>query len=200
MIEGVDRSELSQTRTREIVDAAAHLFASRGYAETGMREIAAQAGVGLGAMYYHVPGGKLELLARIQAASVDPIIDDIRHILTSTSDAAERLYATGELIMTYLHEYRDYVSVFLAESRRIRGTKYEDTLSNRGEVENLISRIITEGVNDGTLREQNARLSTLAFLGMLNFAYVWYDPAGPMSHTDIACYFVEIFVDGVKSA
>ena len=61
----------SDTRT-QILDAAEHLFAERGYRGTSVRAITDRAGANLAAIGYHF-GSKAELLAAVARRVVEPI-------------------------------------------------------------------------------------------------------------------------------
>ncbi|WP_062441066.1 TetR/AcrR family transcriptional regulator [Herbidospora daliensis] len=72
------------TRT-QILDAAAHLFAERGYRGTSVRAVTDRAGANLAAVGYHF-GSKAELLAAVARRVVEPII-------TAQCAALDRLLA-----------------------------------------------------------------------------------------------------------
>lgn len=58
------QSAPSEARER-VLDAAAKLFAERGYAGVTLRDIAAAVGLRHASLYYHVPGGKEELFIEV---------------------------------------------------------------------------------------------------------------------------------------
>lgn len=59
---------------QEIIDAAASLFAERGYAATSTRQIAERAGMRQASIYYHF-AGKEEILLELLQASIAPTLD-----------------------------------------------------------------------------------------------------------------------------
>jgi AcrR family transcriptional regulator len=71
----------SRTR-REILDAAADLFASQGYAETNLRDIAAYVGIGRTTLYEYFTGKEDVLVQLVEAtmpALVDRLFDGLSH-------------------------------------------------------------------------------------------------------------------------
>lgn len=75
-----------------IVEAAGHLFARRGYAQSTLDDVAAQAGYTKGAVYYYFKNKEsllLELLKRIEVRSIDATIDAIRQAGGSASGQLE---------------------------------------------------------------------------------------------------------------
>lgn len=93
------RAEMEQTRATLLATARV-VFSERGYAETSMDDLTAQAGLTRGALYHHF-GDKQGLLAAV----VDQIDAEMDARLKAISDAAEdpwdgfRLRCTGYLEM-----------------------------------------------------------------------------------------------------
>jgi AcrR family transcriptional regulator len=69
-----DRMRPGRTPREEILDAAAELFTSRGYAATSTRTIADAVGIRQASLYYHV-SNKEELLAELLTATVLPSLE-----------------------------------------------------------------------------------------------------------------------------
>ena len=77
----------SQDTTRAaIIDAAAACFAEKGYAETGVAEICARAGISKGALYYH-----FESKQAIFLELVDIQLADLEEILEKTARDAKNI-------------------------------------------------------------------------------------------------------------
>ena len=82
------------TPREQILDAAAALFAERGFAATTTRLIAERVGVRQASLYYHF-AGKDELLIELLTTSVRPSLDAVARIeglVPGTASAAAALY------------------------------------------------------------------------------------------------------------
>ncbi|NNE72182.1 MAG: TetR/AcrR family transcriptional regulator [Acidimicrobiales bacterium] len=86
-----------------IVFAAAELFRRQGFAATGLKAIATEAGLPIGSIYHHFPGGKTELgetVIRITGAGfqelVETIIDAGTNLVSGIDDAFAGAAATVE--------------------------------------------------------------------------------------------------------
>jgi AcrR family transcriptional regulator len=79
------------TAREEILDAAAALFAERGYAGTSTRAIAERVGIRQASLYYHF-AGKDEILLDLLEISVRPSLDVVDR-LRDAGDPAAALYA-----------------------------------------------------------------------------------------------------------
>lgn len=76
---------------RRLLDAAGALFATRGYAAAGMRDLAAAAGVSTGTLYHYFPDKKA-LFTRLVERNVEGDLADLEAALGATpGGAAARL-------------------------------------------------------------------------------------------------------------
>lgn len=89
-----DRSQLAPRE--QILDAAARLFTSQGFAATSTREIADKVGIRQASLYYHF-AGKDEILAELLEKTVRPTLD-------SLDDLAQ---VAGPEAQLYTLAYRD---------------------------------------------------------------------------------------------
>lgn len=189
-------SRAGTDRAGQIAAAAARLFAERGYAETSMRDIAAAVGMGLGAMYYHI-ASKEELLARIHEEYVGSIVVELERICARDLPAIDALHAAGELMMRHLHHYRDHMVAFFTEQRRIRGDRFAEVAARRRDFERLLEGLLQRGVDEGSLRPHDVRLTVLAMLGMFNYGHQWYRPDGRLTPEQIGRSFIDLVLRGV---
>jgi len=87
------RGELADETRRRIVEAASQLHSEQGIAETSMKQIAARAGVSVGAVYHHFPtyDDAIGACARYTTDHAPLPGLEIFDGLTSTADRIERL-------------------------------------------------------------------------------------------------------------
>jgi AcrR family transcriptional regulator len=83
----LDAAASEITPREQILDAAAALFAERGFAATTTRMIAERVGVRQASLYYHF-AGKDELLIELLTTSVRPSLDAVRGIESLVPDSA----------------------------------------------------------------------------------------------------------------
>jgi AcrR family transcriptional regulator len=75
----------------EILDAAAELFAERGYAATSTRTIAERVGIRQASLYYHFPS-KEQILAELLESTVRPSLDFARSLASRDLPPAAALH------------------------------------------------------------------------------------------------------------
>ena len=98
-------------RTRQaLLDAAAKLFARKGYAGTNLAEIAGEAGIKTGSVYYHF-ASKDELVVEVLRFGTAHSHEHARSRVAALGDAAtaaQRLRAAIEAHLDSLHHLGDY--------------------------------------------------------------------------------------------
>ncbi|MBI4832153.1 MAG: TetR/AcrR family transcriptional regulator [Candidatus Lindowbacteria bacterium] len=94
---GADPKALHEQATsltrRKILLAAMECFASKGYQKTTIREIAAKAGMTLGAVYHHFEGKKELLIAVTRSRQVNSL-EMLRHAIADREDFFDALRQT----------------------------------------------------------------------------------------------------------
>ena len=166
----------TDSRRPALLDAAARLFAERGFAGTSMRDIAASVGMLSGSIYYHFPS-KQALLMAVHEESV-------RHTVRAVDAAMggpqrnpwDRLEAVCVAHLTTLLGGSPYSRLVSPDFARTLPPKLQKTvIAQRDEYEAMFARAVDDlplpkGVNRRYLR--------LALLGSLNWALIWYRPGG----------------------
>jgi AcrR family transcriptional regulator len=195
-----DKPETKGARTRAaLIEASYHLFLSRGYHGTSMRDIAQAAGIALGGIYNHFDAKEdifLAMLAErhpfthivpaLQAARGETVEDLI-------SDAAARLIAA-------LGQSQDTIGLILIEQVEFNGKHVAQLLKQY--YPGL--KAFVERLNQvrGPLRPLPQPVLLRAFMGLFISYYmterliVAQQPPKHPHHNDFA-YFVEIFLHGV---
>lgn len=186
----------AQDRREEILRRAAEVFRERGFHGAGMREIAAGLGMAPGALYYYFKS-KEELLYACQDISLTRLIQSARRIARSDRPADAQLRA---LIAAHLDLTLDELggSAAHVEFHALPAERLAEIVKKRDTYERLIRRVIRRGIRDGTFRKTDAKLTTMALLGALNWSVVWWKPEGRWSSPDLVRGFADVFVSGLK--
>ena len=187
-----------ERRMGEIVDTAARLFATNGYAATGVAELCEAVSLGRGALYYYI-GSKEGLLVRIHDRVIDLLLQRYHAIAAEGHAPEERLRRLGAAMIETITTYPDHCFVFMHEWRSLSGEAAERFRARRREVEQLVEGTLAEGVEQGVFRCAELRIATLAWLALHNYTYHWYRPGGRFDAATIAAAFHQIFCDGLRS-
>lgn len=165
MVERGDRR--SEHKRREILSAARALFASEGYADTGMEVVARQASVSTATLYAHFPS-KTDLFRAV--------------VLGMVADAAQGIYSetpTGgarERLTTFAKAYADFcahpgtravVRMVCAERRRFEDGGMQVEERARNDIGKAALRIIEELAEAGELKVEKPAWAAGQLLGMI---------------------------------
>ena len=161
-------------RAPQIIEAAARVFAERGFHGATTQDIADVLGIRQASLYYYFPSkeGALELVC---LQGVAGFVEVAKSIAAGPGTAADKLVRLVKSHLSPLSDRSDFVRVFLndrqhlpAESRRRIG-KWSRNL------ERVYEDVLKEGVRRGEFRSDlDTRLAVLAILGMANSAANWY--------------------------
>jgi TetR/AcrR family transcriptional regulator, cholesterol catabolism regulator len=183
-------------RAPEIIEAAARVFAERGFHGATTQDIADVLGIRQASLYYYFPSkeGALELVC---LQGVGGFFEVAKAIAAGPGTAAEKLIRLVKSHLSPLVDRSDFVRVFLnerqhlpAESRRRIG-KW-----SRG-LERVFEDVFKEGVRRGEFRSDlDTRLAALATLGMANAVANWYRKEDVRVER-ISAEFARLVIDGV---
>jgi AcrR family transcriptional regulator len=195
--ERAPRGERYEQRRQEVIDAAARVFAQRGYHATTVDDLVEATGLQRGGLYHYI-GGKLELLIACHERFIEPLLEDARAVAAADQPPDRQIRAIAAALMGDIASYRDQVTVFLHEWRIIESEPaWQDIRAKREEFEQIVVDILERGRAQGVFAFDDARLTVLAFLGMINYSYQWYDLQGRVTPEQVAEHFATIFLDGV---
>lgn len=179
-----------------ILRTAARIFAERGYDKATLQQIADAVGIKKGSLYYYIEG-KEDLLFRIADSTIESCIQRLEQATQGSLPPEKRL---REAIMAHARVLAgdfERLCVFLHEQKALKADWRKKIVEKRDYYEHLFQEIIEEGIRQGRFRPMDARLATLALLGMCNWLYQWYHPEGRASVEEIGALFADLFLHGL---
>jgi TetR/AcrR family transcriptional regulator, cholesterol catabolism regulator len=168
------RRRNTHRRSPEIIEAAARVFAERGYHGATTQAIADVLNIRQASLYYYFRSKEVALEI-VCTRGVEDFFKAAQAIAYGPGSPSEKLASLIRAHILPILDRGDFVKVFLTqrqflpnESRRRVG-KW-----SRG-IENIFETVIREGQRNGEFRNHlDARLVTLAILGMANAVSSWY--------------------------
>jgi AcrR family transcriptional regulator len=180
-----------------ILAAAARAFRDRGFASTGMREIAAAADLSP-ANLYHYFRGKHELLYFCQEASLERLHESLRTVARSQQPAAAQLrFVLAAHVQCVLGEMEGATAHLEVEDlppalkRRI--------IAGRDRYERGVRGLVAAGIASGEFERCDADLVTRAMLGAVNWTARWYRPQGERTPAEVGAAYAEYLVRGLEA-
>lgn len=126
MTERRQTAKAEETRNR-ILDAALRLFRERGFEQTTMRDVAAEAGVATGAAYYYYRS-KEDLVMAFYLRTDEEARDDFANAVSSSKELKKRIRGIIETKFEQFEEHRSLLTALLKA-----GVDPRDRLSPFGE-------------------------------------------------------------------
>jgi TetR/AcrR family fatty acid metabolism transcriptional regulator len=147
---------LQEQKRREILGAAAAVFAAKGFHQALMDDVAARAGIGKGTIYRYF-AGKEDLFFSILDAEVDDLRARLEHAAASRQSPDRALRAMIATLADFTLRNRPLMQL-LPEigqdeiRKRVKRIHRQNTA-----LVNLVEREIRRGIDDGLFRAGDAR-------------------------------------------
>jgi len=178
-----------------ILTVAADLFRARGYRAATLDEIARRVGVSKPTLYGYFRS-KEELLAAIFHRAMSLFERDLGAIRASREDPVTQLRRVIRFHVGAVIAERSFLAVFFSEEANLPPRLSRAIRRRKARYDRTVRAIVEAGVRDGSLRTANPRLLVFALLGMANWVYQWYDPAGAWDADAIADGFIALLEPG----
>jgi AcrR family transcriptional regulator len=184
-------------RAHEIIDAAARVFAERGYHGTTTQAIADVLGMRQASLYYYFPS-KEAALEEVCARGTDCFVEGAERVMQMDVPPLEKLKVLIATHLTPIETMPNYVRVFINERRYLPDASRKRVGRKSRRIERCFEQVIHAGIDDGSIRHgTDARLAMLAVLGMCNAVINWRDCDRAKDLGDIASGFAEIVAQGL---
>lgn len=180
-------------RRRDLLNAAARLFRSRGYAATSTRDIAAAVGMQSGSPFYHFKS-KAALLYAVMEEGMRSALARQQAALAVGADPRERL---ARLVRVHfdilLGRGNDFIPVMLYEARSLNPRQREAIARLQREYDAHWLPVLDALAAAGRLRG-DPHLARLFILGALNWSVQWYDASKRATLDDLTHAALELFL------
>jgi AcrR family transcriptional regulator len=181
-------------RAREVLAAAAKVFARRGYHGASTQDIADVLGMRQASLYYYFDT-KDAALEAVCADGVEDYAVRAQQILRGPGSASDKVARLVFQHLAPMAERLDFTLVFLRERRFLPEPARKRIRAIARRYERIIQRVIEQGVESGEFRHDlNARMAALALLGLGNSAAAWYGREPGATLERITSSYVELLV------
>jgi AcrR family transcriptional regulator len=189
----------STGRQETIVAAAARIFAERGYAAVGMRDVAEAVGVRGASLYHHFASKEEILYAICLTVTEEPNALNLP-LLDAPGTPAQRLAALVRGHLHHLHRRRTEHVVGLHELAALTPAHRSVVDEHRRYYQRRVREVIAAGVAAGELTVPDPRLAALAVCDVLNGLSNWFHADGALSLDEVAEAYVDLIVNRMLGA
>lgn len=181
----------SDNRLPAVLDAAARLFAEKGYSATSMRDIAMACGMLPGSLYYHF-AAKEDLLTAVYKRGVQALRTSVREAVARETKPWEKLEAACsahlETVLRRNGDAQVLIRVLPKDIPAVAAQLHRLRDSYEREFELLVAALPLPASTD-------RKSLRLMLLGALNWARFWFDPDGRDTPRSLARKFVNLLKD-----
>ncbi|MGD9941885.1 MAG: TetR/AcrR family transcriptional regulator [Burkholderiaceae bacterium] len=187
-------------KTEEAIRVAAiDLIAERGFEAMTLRELAERVGVQPGTLYRYFPS-KAGMLAALQVEHLDFLFERWTQEQPDTDDPLLRLRAFIDFHIRSHTLRRREVFVANMELRSLAPADYRRVVALRRRYEDILTRILDDGMHAGLFRLPDARIATFAVLAMLTGVGTWFNETGRVGKRELVDMYTQMVMQCVGTA
>jgi AcrR family transcriptional regulator len=194
-----DGPRRAATRAR-ILDAAAKIFRERGYTGARLTDIAAEAGMQAGSLYYHFESREAMVaeLVRLAWERTTGFVHQAVEALPPTASDVDRLCTAMGAHLTSCLESNAYTSALV----RILGQVPEEVRVRSRDDQRAYARywrrLLEAAAATGKIRDDlDLSAMQMMLMNALNWTVEWYQPDGRLTPEQIASEFASVVFDGL---
>ncbi|MFC4077204.1 TetR/AcrR family transcriptional regulator [Salinithrix halophila] len=157
---------MGQETVEHLFRAAVKVFAEQGFERAKMDDIAREAGVAKGTIYYHFKG-KDELFVALMNDGLEKMMAYVRRRTEVEEDPARQLRGLLEAEVDYLFQNGTFAKLLLTEVWGSKERQIEFRARIR-ELESIIEEVLERGMNAGRFRRLKGSEAAVAIFGAVS--------------------------------
>jgi len=180
-------------RREAILDAAARLFAARGFSGASMADLAKSCGTSKSLVYHYFPS-KDDVLYAVMTSHLDDLVAAAEGAAQS-GDAKARLHALTRAFMRLYVGAEDRHKVLLNELDNLPPARRAEVVARQ---RRIIAAVV--GPIEALRPDAPAMPIAMLFFGMINWTHSWFRPDGALTADALADLAVEIMLGGIQAS
>lgn len=183
----------------KLKEGSIRLFEEKGFSATSVQDIVEAAGVTKGTFYYYFQS-KEQLLMDIHSDYIGDLLMRQEAIRQSEASSREKITSIIGLLIGDIEQHGPSGRVFFREMRHLKQANAEAVKRKREQFRMNIEELLREGVASGEFRRQiQPDMAAFAILGVTNWSYQWFNPAGSIPAEKLAEIFSDMMLNGIMS-
>jgi len=182
-----------------IVQAAAALYASRGFNGASVADLAERCKTSK-SLIYHYYQSKEDILFDVMISHVRALEEAARGAVAGEDVAAEKLRRLAHVFMALYVGAADRHKVLLNELDNLDDKRRAEIVKTQRGLIEIVQRLLAEIQPSLKRRASESYAAAMLFFGMINWTHTWFDPGGPVSSDAIADMAVDVTLGGLAKA
>lgn len=162
-----DPAEQSRSRRERILDAAFHTFATRGYRDTAVDDIAGAAATSKGGIYFHFPT-KEAIFRELMRTTADKLVARVERAVGLETEPIARAEAALRTVLATFAGHRTMARLLFLDSIGAGRAFQAETNALHERFARLIQGYLDEAVEARVIPPIDTRLTSIAWFGALN--------------------------------
>lgn len=190
----------TEERRERLLGTVAQLIAEKGYEAASMRDVSEAMGVSPAGLYYHFKS-KEDLLFQIQHRTFAVLLAKQEETLALPGTAEEKFHRLMHGHLAFFSSHPNELKVCTYEMESLKGELFEQVEALRRRYHRLFSGVVAELMADhvpAVQRADRSRHASLFVYGMLNWIFMWYDPARHGTVEQIGNEMVDLALNGLR--
>ena len=183
---------------RRVIAAAVRTFARNGYAASGIRQLAEEAGLTPGALYHHMDS-KEDLLVVVMRSAMEPLLAATDIALREAASPEEALVTLIELHVWSHGTQPDAMTITDTEVRALSEPARDDIMVLRDRYQAVWRDVVLRGAEADVFTVEDAGIATIALLGLCSQVSQWYSPDGALPLEQICAIHADLALGMVRA-
>lgn len=191
-------SEQSKPRTRErILDAALNVFSNKGYHDTKMDEIVAEAGTSKGSIYFHFPNKERLFIALVDKFA-NLIEERVTEAITQEAEGIQRVRVALVTVLETFAKYRMPAKLLLVQAVGL-GTIFEKKrMQVMDRFAMLIKTYLDEAIAIGDIAPVDTQVVSHAWMGAIYSVVIQWVYTGEPTQEQILDALLPLLLNSVN--
>jgi len=184
---------------REILRRSAGLFAEKGYPNSTISDLAEANGMSRG-LLYHYFASKEAILDEMLNDHLDRMLAEVQAAAGKDGDPETRFRRVIRTIVLINADSKDLQIVLLHDLHNLKDAERLAIVRKQRAILSVISALIKACDRGHRIDDRTLMAHTMMFVGMINYTYIWYDPAGPVGPEEYADMVADTYFGGVRTS
>ena len=184
-------------RRKEIVNAAARLFAERGFAGASIADLAKACGTSKALLYHYYPS-KDDILYDVMRTHLDRLTETAEEIGRMKLPPEDHL---RQLISNFMSQYVDaaaHQKVLLNDLRSLPAARRRKIVKQQRSLVEVIEELFLKLQPRFRRQRKFLRPAAMLFFGTINFTHTWFHSDGPVSAEQLAAMATDLLFEGIS--
>ena len=171
-------SKSAKTRTR-ILDAAAHVLSTKGYAGMRLTDVADYAELQAPAIYYYFSSREdlIEEVMWVGIADMREHLADILAKVDADASSMDRILIAVEAHLRHELELSDYTTASIRNAGQVPADIRTRQVAEEAKYGEIWRKLVKDAIAEGAIRKElDPYIAQMLVLGALNWAAEWWNP------------------------